>query len=98
MHGFLKTLNWANNSWYESQDVTWLSLPRVGSEFVDLEDFSPYLTATGKKSVSLDEWIAAITFVAESSGYEDHEIKRSPGGEKFSCSKECLMIPISQWK
>jgi hypothetical protein len=80
---FPKEAQLGEHSWYESRDVTWLSLPRVGSEFVDLEDFSAYLTATGKKSVSLDEWIAAITFVAESSGYEDHEIKRSPGGEKI---------------
>jgi len=80
---FAKNSPMGEHSWYESEDITWLNLPRVGSEFIDLEDFSPYLTTTGQKPVSLDEWIATITFVAESSGYEDHEIKRSPAGEKI---------------
>lgn len=80
---FAKNSPMGEHSWYESEEINWLNLPQIGAEFVDLEDFSSYLSATGKKSISLDEWIAAITFVAESSGYEDHEIKRSPGGEKI---------------
>ena len=71
------------HSWYENDAINWIDLPKIGEEFIDLEDFSPYLEATGFRKISLDEWVSTITHVAESSGYEDHTIKRSPQGNKI---------------
>ena len=71
------------HSWYDSSEIHWINLPKIGEEFIDLEDISPYFEATGFRKITLDDWLAAISYVADSSGYEDHEIKRSPKGDKL---------------
>lgn len=71
------------HSWYDSSEIHWINLPKIGEEFIDLEDFSPYFEATGFRKITLDDWLTAISYVADSSGYEDHEIKRSPKGDKL---------------
>ena len=67
------------HSWYDEERLTWANIGLSGEKYLDLDDFSPYLNATGTKVLTLDDWIETISFVAETTGYEDHEIKRSPG-------------------
>ena len=83
MHGSPKGGEFGEHSWYDEERLTWANIGLSGEKYLDLDDFSPYLTATGTKLLTLDDWIETISFVAETTGYEDHEIKRSPGGEKI---------------
>ena len=80
---FPKGGEFGEHSWYDEERLTWANIGLSGEKYLDLDDFSPYLTATGTKLLTLDDWIETISFVAETTGYEDHQIKRSPNGEKI---------------
>ena len=87
---FPKGGEFGEHSWYDEEKLAWANIGLSGEKYLDLDDFSPYLNATGTKLLTLDDWIETISFVAETTGYEDHEIREVREERRFYFWNQCL--------
>ena len=71
------------HSWYLEGAIEWHQLTFPGEECIPLGDYTAYLEATGQRNMALDDWIHAIDYVAKSTGYDSHQIRKSPDGERI---------------
>ncbi len=71
------------HTWFDEQGVEWADMEVPSPHLLDLADHSAYLAETGASALGLDDWARAIDRVARSAGAVDHDLRRSPSGDRL---------------
>ena len=71
------------HSWFNPEEIVWTQMSVPEEHLLDLEDYSAYLSATGRSDLKIEDWARAIDEVAQRSGQSDHQLRMHPSGERI---------------